>query len=105
MKFDTPHPPHNQTATSKAAAEAIAPKAGTLRATILDFVRRQGVTGATAHEIQQCLGLSGDTVRPRLWELRGHSSKTPMPVLLEASGETRKSPSGRASVVYRAVTG
>ena len=95
-------PPHNETATSVAAAHAIKPKSSTLRSTILEFVRGHGSRGATAFEVQESLNLSGDTVRPRMWELRGMGLGD-RPVLLEDSGRTRPSPSGRQAVVYVAV--
>lgn len=44
-------------------------KAVTDRARVLAFIRSCGATGATDQEIQAKLGLSGDSERPRQWEL------------------------------------
>jgi hypothetical protein len=52
-----------------------------------------GLRGATADEIQRTLGLSGDTVRPRLVELRAADRITTM-------GELRETGSGRKALVW-----
>ncbi len=62
-------PPDSGSDTSREAAEQIAPVAGALAAQVLVFVVQAGENGATDHEIQQGLGMSGDTERPRRWEL------------------------------------
>lgn len=54
---------------SMAAADAIAPTAGTLRAAVLAYIVKCGETGATDDEMQAALGLAGNTQTPRGWEL------------------------------------
>jgi hypothetical protein len=54
---------------SQDAADAVEPNAETLRAAVLAYVRSRGAQGATDDEIQTALGLSGNTERPRRWEL------------------------------------
>lgn len=63
-------PPFSDDDTSLAAAESIEPQTGTIRQQVLAFVKEQGATGATCDEVIVGLGLPGNTVRPRLWELR-----------------------------------
>ena len=84
-------------ATSRAAAEGIAPVAGTQRDLVLTFVRRCGSRGATDEEIQQGLNLSGNAQRPRRSELEAAG-------FLEASPVTRRTTSGRAAVVWVSTT-
>ena len=60
-------PPAQPTRTSRAAADAIAPVAGTLRALVLDWLRAHGP--ATDEEIQGALGMDPSTERPRRGEL------------------------------------
>ena len=50
--------------------------------------------GLTCHEVCDRLGLDGNTVRPRLWELAGQG-------LVVRTEERRPTPSGRAANVYR----
>jgi predicted ArsR family transcriptional regulator len=69
-----------------------------LRRRVFEFVHERGGHGATAEEIEVGLELSGNTVRPRLVELRelGAVVKT---------DSKRKTRSGRQAVVYVAVEG
>ena len=78
--------------TSHEAAEKIAEPAGTLRARVLSFIEYWG--GATDEEIQLGLKMNPSTERPRRVELveRG---------LVEDSGETRPTRSGRKATVWR----
>jgi len=78
--------------TSKEAAEAIEPKAGTLRAKVLAFIRRQSRHGATDEEIQDALRMNPSTQRPRRVELVEQK--------LRAGSGTRPTRSGRAAVVW-----
>ncbi len=87
--------PHNGTETSRAAASQIREHAPILRQRILDYIRDRGVNGATADEIEVATGLAGNTVRPRLCELRGGLE----PQILD-SHLTRKTRTGRQAVVY-----
>lgn len=77
--------------TSKAAAKAIAVNTGTLRWKVLFALRYLGMT---AEELEQNLGLSGNTVRPRLVELR----KAGMVAQSEHTALTR---SGRAACLWQ----
>lgn len=54
--------------TSREAAEAIEPRAGTLRRMALEFIRKH--PGRTADEVADALGESVLTIRPRISELR-----------------------------------
>ena len=86
--------PHNGTPTSKDAAADIRASTPKLRARVLAFVASQGAHGATAQEIEAGTGLPGNTVRPRLVELREHGA-------INDAGDTRKTLSGRKAVVWR----
>lgn len=86
-----PFQAHSQ--TSRAAAREIAPKAGTLRAKVLEAIRSRG--GATAEELEVALELGGSTVRPRVVELVRAG-------LVRDSGATRRTRSGRAATVWEA---
>lgn len=96
--FDQPPkriiPPHNGTPTSQAAAERIEPNASSLRALVLDYIRTSG--GATDEEIQVALGMAGNTERPRRRELEQAG-------LIQDSGTTRRTASGRMAVVWVAI--
>ena len=60
--------PETLSASVEAAAK-IEPSADTLRAAVLEHIRRCGPAGATDDEIQAALALDGNTERPRRWEL------------------------------------
>ena len=85
--------PHNRTATSKAAAVAIEPTKGSLQWQVWIFIKRQLTYGATAQQVEVGLGVSGNTVRPRLRELEEMQ-------LIRKTDQTRDTTSGRAAVVY-----
>lgn len=88
--------PHNGRPTSRAAAQAIEPKAGTYRHAVLELIRLEP-HGLTREDLCELTGLSGDTIRPRVWELIGQG-------LIMESGETRPTRSGRAAEVLIART-
>lgn len=92
-----PAPYQRHSATSKAAAIGIEPKAGTKRAQVLDFLRDHP-EGATDEEMQQCIPMSPNTQRPRRVELL--TAK-----LIKDSGRTRKTVGGDDAVVWVAVMG
>jgi predicted transcriptional regulator len=87
-------PPHSDRDTSLDAANAIRSVAGRLRLLVLNAIREQGGRGACNHELEAALGLAGNTVRPRVWELRRFG-------LVEDSGLRRPTPSGRQAVAWR----
>lgn len=82
--------------TSRDAAENIEPRAGTLRAKVLAYLRDRGGNGATDLEMQDALGLGGSTQRPRRVKLVELG-------LAVDSGDVRVTESGRKAVVWRAV--
>ena len=82
--------------TSAEAAEKAEPKAGTWRACVLRAIRAHGKIGVTDDDLQFVLNLNPSTLRPRRIELVNAG-------LVEDSGETRKTRSGRQAVVWRAV--
>lgn len=60
--------PHNHTPSSKAAA-AQKTNAATERKKVLAYARNLGTTGSTNEEASEALGVNGNTLRPRRWEL------------------------------------
>jgi hypothetical protein len=60
--------PHCGKPTSREAAVAAEPRAGTWRRAVLDYIRSRGEEGATRDETCAALGLGGNTVRPRFLE-------------------------------------
>jgi hypothetical protein len=89
-------PPHNGTPTSRAAANEIEPVAGKARAAVLEYLLSRGMEGATADEIERGTSYSGNTIRPRLVELRRLGS-------VEKTDATRPTRSGRRSAVWMAL--
>ena len=89
-------PAQRHSETSREAADAIEPKADTLRRLVLDFIRSRGDQGATDEECQDALGMAGSTQRPRRVELQNL-------VMVMDSGRTRKTHSGRNAVIWIAV--
>ena len=91
-----PTPAHNGTTTSREAAHAIKPHVSAQRSRVAVCIASAGPLGRTAQEIEEMLSLSGNTVRPRICELRENG-------VIRDSGRTRKSSSGRACVVWEFV--
>jgi hypothetical protein len=89
-------PPHNGTPTSIAAANEIEPVAGKARAAVLDYLRSRDAAGATADEIEHDTCYTGNTIRPRLVELKRLGS-------VQKTAETRPTRSGRKATVWIAV--
>lgn len=89
-------PPHSDGDTSLKAAIQIVPDVETLRASVLAYLIRCGYRGATDEEIQEALGMSGNTERPRRRELLllGHVYRT---------DKRRTTKAGRSAVVWMAV--
>lgn len=90
ISFD---PPSNGVATSDAAAESMRGQTALIRERIRQFIVSRHVVGATADEIEQMLEIAGNTVRPRLVELR-HLG------LIKDSFQTRKTRSGRQATIW-----
>lgn len=85
--------PHNGTETSRAAAERITPVAISQAARVFHFIAQCGDEGATDHEVQAELELTGDSERPRRCSLHRAG-------LIRDSGQRRKSPAGRQAIVW-----
>lgn len=83
-------PPHNGTATSKAAAKEIRPSADTLRTQVYEFIALCGENGATREEIEIGLEMSGSTVRPRVVELLRAGRIRPVPETTRATESGRQ---------------
>ena len=79
--------------TRRAAHEQIAPVTGPNRAAVLAFITAQGKRGATDHEVTYELGMLSDTARSCRCGLRDLG-------LVEDSGRTRWTPSGRRATVW-----
>ena len=85
--------PHSGPDTSRAAAERICPVATAQAARVFHFIAQRGDEGATDHEVQAELGMTGDSERPRRWSLQRSG-------LIRDSGQRRKSPRGRQAIVW-----
>lgn len=91
--LDRPAPYQHHSATSKAAAESIEPRAGTQKSLVLHYLRRMKDCGATDEEMQRILPMSANSQRPRRQELVKLG-------LVVDSGMTRKTDSGLDAVVW-----
>jgi hypothetical protein len=87
--------PHNGRPTSKAAALAAEPRAGTWRAKVLEYIRGRGIEGATRDEAIAALGMNPSTLRPRWVELAEDG-------LIVNSGRTRPNANNLQTEVYTA---
>ena len=85
--------PDSGTDTSRAAGEQITPVAMGQVARVFHLIAGRGDEGATDHEIQAELGMTGDSERPRRWTLQRSG-------LVRDSGQRRKSPTGRDVIVW-----
>jgi hypothetical protein len=92
-------PPHNGKPTSIAAAESVVNSASRQRAQVYAFIAGRK-DGATREEIEIALGLAGNAVRPRVWELLGNNGHA---ARIRESGERRRTNSGRMAEVLRIV--
>jgi predicted ArsR family transcriptional regulator len=94
-------PGYKEGGTSKDAAAAVAPSAGTIRMTVLRHILS---TPSTADEVAAALGMDILTIRPRVSELRKKE------FVDRARHETgaflrRNNDSGKAAQVWRATDG
>lgn len=93
MSGITSAPYQRHSPTSRAAAVAIEPVAGTRRAQVLAFIRERGAAGATDEEMQLRIPMSPNTQRPRRVELvQGQH--------IVNSGRTRQTLAGDEAVVW-----
>lgn len=81
-----------QRETSRKAALNAYPRTGTQRARVLALLRVKGTAGMTRWEIEHAMGLSGNSIHPRVLELiaGGFAAET---------DRTRKTPSGNDAAV------
>jgi hypothetical protein len=86
-------PPAVNKDTSVEAADMIKPSANAIRERVYDFLEHRGAYGATREELAAGLPpLSGDTIRPRVWELLGNNG---FPRRITETATTRPTKSGR----------
>ncbi len=85
-------PYQQHSATSREAARSMEHDARTLRQQVLDYIRDQGIYGATDEEVQDALGMNPSTQRPMRVEL--------MKMGRIAINGTRKTKSGRLASVW-----
>lgn len=93
-------PPHSDEDTSKQAAESVRKDAARLRSLVLDFITQQAERGATCDEVEVALGLSHQTISPRVWELAGSNRKANLPKLITKTERRRATRTGRTAAVY-----
>lgn len=109
--FDWPAlPPYHKRGppTEKKAAVSVTGSASSLRSRIYAFVRLRGAWGATRDEIDRAFNKTPNVTQPRLWELEGCSPYCArphrhLPGLIEKTGLTRETRSGRQATVYVAI--
>lgn len=94
MLSSTPYA--SRSITSRAAAKSMRQAATPLCRLVFARIKESGINGMTAQELEQALGMAGNTVRPRLVSLKEAK-------LITVSDEIRRSPSGRACEVLVAV--
>jgi predicted transcriptional regulator len=84
-------PPATADPNSQAAAESMVLSAGNLRRAVMQVIARWGPIAEW--EIEAHLGMSGNTTRPRVWELHRGG-------LIERTPHKGLTPSGRACWMY-----
>ena len=87
--------PHNGTATSIEAANLAKNGAGAQATAVLACIREAGASGRTMNEIEDITGIMRASVCARISWLRAVGEVT-------ATDMTRRTPSGRKAVVWRA---
>lgn len=96
LPFDAPYPVSpgfKRAGTSQAAAEAVKPRAKSLRDQVLALLKIQPLT---ADQCADWLGVDRLAIRPRLSELVKMN-------LIEDTGETRPNTSGINATVWKAI--
>ncbi len=86
--------PDSGSATSRAAARSVQHRVGTDCGRILELLIGQRSYGATCCEIERMLGLSHQTASARVRQLAKAS-------MIEDSGSTRATRTGRQAIVWR----
>jgi hypothetical protein len=95
-----PFEPSSETST-EAATEKDEDSRVTERRRVYEYIYDKGDYGATREEIEFGLSLSGNTVRPRVWELLGSGGRH-KPAIFESS-DRRPTTSGRRAAVLKAL--
>lgn len=88
----------NAQRTSRAVAEKVLPRTGTLRRKVYEYFVSRGLYGATDEEAQEALRIDGNTMRPT----RGSLVKDGY---LIDTRTTRKNPKGHDCIVWRTAEG
>lgn len=88
--------PHAKTVASKAAAEAMLPRAGRQRQRVYEYVHALGGQGATPDEVSEALDIPTTSAGPRFYELRNAG-------LLFKVDERRPTRAGGSATVHVAV--
>lgn len=83
----------NARKTSRAAAESVLPKSGSIRERVYSYFKGRGEMGATDDEAQEFLGIDGNTFRPTRKSLLDDG-------YIIDSGGTRKNHNGNDCVVW-----
>lgn len=91
--FGDPSVAPGKTDTSREAAQAVQPKAATLRAEVLAEIRRLGEVGGTPSEIAARTRIHLLNVRPRTTELKAMGE-------IADSGKRRKNSRGKNEIVW-----
>lgn len=81
------------TEASREARRANAARAPAQRQAILDYIRLQGLDGATTDEVEVALGLSHQTASARMRDLKVSED-------IESLGEVRKTRTGCRAIVW-----
>lgn len=84
--------PHNNSQTSRDAADSIAHAIESQMVLVREAIAAAGELGMTRPELCAVLDLPGDSVRPRCWQLMRDG-------LVRDSGRTRVTPRGRKAEV------
>lgn len=87
----------NAQRTSVSAAEKVYPQTGSLRCKVYEFIVRRDLYGATDQEIESCLKIDGNTVRPTRLSLVRDG-------FIFDTGTTRKNSNGNDCIVWRSAT-
>jgi hypothetical protein len=87
------HPGHKRRRTSRAAAEAIAPKAGSIRSRVYDALK---VASGTPEEVAARIGEPVMNCRPRFSEPSARN-------LIRDTGQRRTAMGGREAIVWEVI--
>lgn len=90
----TDDPPHNGTATSKAAAKSVRPIVNPMRMKVLRELQASAERGLTADAIEVHTGMTGNSIRPRLGEMEI------LGWVMRRDGDVRATRSGREASVW-----